>query len=87
MSAKSGPVEEFIKFNLGHNTADKKKFHPNTRLTQEWVEFVRNSKLPNLPSSPPWLLEKGRQRKLDTLFSSPIVPSEFKVELLKKAGY
>ena len=87
MAAPSGPVEQFIKFNLGHNTSDKKKFHPNSRLTQEWVEFVRKSPLPNLPSSPPWLLEKGRQRILDTLFRSSIVPSEFKVELLKRAGY
>ena len=77
MNVKDGPVEKFIKFNLGHNTADKKKF----------VDFVRKSALPNLPSSPPWLLEKGRQRILDTLFKSSIVPSEFKVELLKRAGY
>ena len=48
MSTKSGPVEQFIKFNLGHNTADKKKFHPNTRLTQEWVQICQKQQAAEL---------------------------------------
>jgi hypothetical protein len=63
MKTKHGPIEQFIKFNLGHNTSDKKKFHPNPRLLLEWADFVRNNPQLNLSISPPWLLQKGRQKK------------------------
>ena len=88
MSTKGGPVEEFIKFNLGRDTS-KKKFHSNGRLMLEWVEFARKYPKLGLPSSPPWILEKGRQKTLHAVFESDssIVPSEFKVELLRRAGY
>ena len=79
-----GPVEEFIKFNLSHKTTDK-KFFSNAALIQEWGEYARKN--PKVLASPPWLLEKNRQGVLKSLFRSSKVPSEFKLELLRKAGY
>ena len=83
-----GPVEEFIKFNLSPRTTDKKYFS-NATLIKEWAEFTREyvKKDPTVVASPPWLLEKNRQGVLKSLFRSSKVPSEFKLELLHKAGY
>ena len=79
-----GKVKEFVNYNLGHDTSDKTKFYSNASLIREWAEYARQK--PGVPASPPWLFERRRPAVLKTLFESTIVPNEFKLGLLHKAG-
>jgi hypothetical protein len=84
VTGPKGPVHEFINFNLSARTVDK-KFFSNAALAREWAEYAQRN--PKVVASPPWLLEKKRPDILKTLFESKKVPSEFKLQLLKNAGF